>query len=139
MRMAEKNEILAPRFAGGIVGSTKKKRSPPSSPTSITMAINSPGGNSLFSHSSHGYDQSTASFSSPGKHTVENDVARVNAIMGLFLQHLQCKWPSKFNRHRHTSQIFEGNHTSTLEPFVSFSSFLTWSQYFKPDSQSFRS
>ena len=124
MRMAEKSEILAPRFAGGIVGSTKKKRTtPPASPTSITMAINSPGGNSLFSHDTNEYGHSMTSFSSPGKSTIDHDVSRVNAVMGTFIEHLQCKFPSKFNRHRHCSQIFEGQYatfTPTLMYFILF-------------------
>ena len=104
MRMAEKNEILAPRFSGGIVGSTKKKRTtPPASPTSVTMAISSP-----FSQSSNYYEKSTTSFSPPGKSTAESDMSRVNAIIGTFIQHLLCKWPSKFNRHRNAHQIFAG-------------------------------
>ena len=123
MRMAEKNEILAPRFPGGIVGSTKKKRmSPPTSPTSVTMAINSPGGNSPFSQSINDYDKSMTSFFPPGKSTVESDVSRVNAVIGVFLQHLQCKLPSKFNRQRHAYQIFEGQYAVVINtPFIRIS------------------
>ena len=111
LRVAEKAAALSSPLKTDGAAKQRAAASPlpavaaPSSPTSVAFRFDSPGSGGAFDKPTSTRVDSTFN---EGPAVAAGDAARLDALMGAFLQHVQQKWPRKFRRQRNIDQVFAG-------------------------------